>query len=244
MKKKDISVNKKLGILGGLGPMATVYFYELLVTHTSADRDQDHIDVIISGRATTPDRTAFILGKSSENPLPVMAEELRLLEKAGADIIVMPCNTAHYFYDELARRSRVPMLDIIHETLSSCAFLGMKTIGLLATEGTISSGSYEKRAEPLGLKVVVPSENDRAEINEQIYGRIKKNLPPDADRVRDVSEKLIRSGCDTVVLGCTELSLLRRDVLSGDRRFTDSMESLARSAIIACGKIPVGFQEN
>ena len=244
MNKKDISVNKTLGILGGLGPMATVYFYELLVKHTSADRDQDHIDVIISGRATTPDRTAFILGKSSESPLPVMAEELRLLEKAGADIIVMPCNTAHYFYDELARRSRVPMLDIIHETLSSCASLGMKTIGLLATEGTISSGLYERRAEPLGLKVVVPSENDRAEINEQIYGRIKKNLPPDADRVRDVSEKLIRSGCDTVVLGCTELSLLRRDVLSGDRRFTDSMESLARSAIIACGKIPVGFQEN
>ncbi|MBO4414173.1 MAG: aspartate/glutamate racemase family protein [Clostridia bacterium] len=232
---------KTLGILGGLGPMATVYFYELLVRHTSAGRDQDHIDVIISGRATTPDRTAFILGRSGDDPLPVMAEELLRLENAGADIVVMPCNTAHYFYDELARRARVPMLDIIHETLARCASLGMKRIGLLATEGTVRSGSYQKRAEPLGLEIAVPPESDQSVISEQIYGRIKKNLAPDAGAVISAAEKLRRSGCDTVVLGCTELSLMRKDALSGDTRFTDSMEALARAAILACGKEPLGL---
>ncbi len=230
-----------LGILGGLGPMATVYFYELLIAHTEASCDQDHIDVIVSGRATTPDRTAFILGRSLESPMPAMAEELRRLEKAGADLIVMPCNTAHYFYDELSSIATVPMLNIVSETLNHCAGLGMKKIGLLATEGTVRAGSYEKIAGPLGIEIMIPEKSEQEEISRQIYGRIKKNLSPDAGAVRAISGRMLDSGCDTVVLGCTELSLMRKRELAGDPDFTDSMEALAFSAIKACGKHPCGF---
>ena len=85
------------GIIGGLGPMASVYFYEMITEHTLAKCDQDHIDLLLTSRATTPDRTAYILGQSDESPLPVMISEAKRLISAGADVIVIPCNTAHYF---------------------------------------------------------------------------------------------------------------------------------------------------
>lgn len=124
----DEKIFKTLGILGGLGPMATVYFYEMLTEHTRVSCDQEHINIIISSRATTPDRTAYILGKSKENPLPVMVEEAHRLVSAGADVIVLPCNTAHYFYDELSRATGVPIINIITETVSYCLQNGMKKI--------------------------------------------------------------------------------------------------------------------
>ena len=112
MEKKPL-----LGVLGGLGPMSTFYFCELLTSHTLVRRDSDHIDMIISSRASTPDRTAFILGKSADDPLPVMRQEAARLVSAGADLIVIPCNTAHYFYEGLTEISTVPILNIIDETV-------------------------------------------------------------------------------------------------------------------------------
>ena len=135
-----------LGILGGLGPMSTVYFCELLIARTHALRDADHIDTIISSRATTPDRTAFILGLSEEDPLPIMCEEAERLARAGADLLVIPCNTAHYFYDGLQKSTSLPILNIIEETVAHLYRTGARTIGLLATDGTVLSRSYEKIA--------------------------------------------------------------------------------------------------
>jgi aspartate racemase len=99
---------KVLGILGGLGPMATVYFYEMLTRHTQAARDQDHIDVIINSRATTPDRTSYILGQSAENPFDIMAADAARLVTFGADVIAIPCNTATIFTTGSTRPSPSP----------------------------------------------------------------------------------------------------------------------------------------
>ena len=126
-----------LGVLGGLGPMSTVYFCELITAHTQATCDADHVDMIISSRASTPDRTAFILGQSKRDPLPVMIADAQKLTRAGADLIVIPCNTAHYFYNGLKSSIDTPMLNIIDETLSHLARIGTKRFGLLATEGTV-----------------------------------------------------------------------------------------------------------
>ena len=130
-----------LGILGGLGPMSSVYFYELLTAHTKASSDGDHIDLLISSRASTPDRTAFILGNSSSDPLPVMIEEAKRLERAGADLLVIPCNTAHYFYDGLKESCQIPILNIIEETVAHLYRNKIQKFGLLATAGTVESGS-------------------------------------------------------------------------------------------------------
>ena len=229
-----------LGILGGLGPMATVYFYEMLTAHTKALCDQDHIDVLISGRATTPDRTAYILGQSTANPLPVMAEETRRLVAAGASLLVLPCNTAHYFYDELAKITDVPFLNIIEETVRHCASRGWKKLGILATEGTIRSGAYHGVCERYGVEAVAPSQEQQAVINRIIYGEIKRGAEPDLTAFLAVADAMRAKGCDTLILGCTELSLLKK----GGRLssyYTDSLEVLAAATIRACGKTPFGF---
>ncbi len=229
-----------LGILGGLGPMATVYFYEMLTEHTLVTRDQDHIDILISSRASTPDRTAFILGQSKENPLPVMVEEANRLVKAGAEVLVLPCNTAHYFYDELSRQTGAPIINIITETVSYCVGRGMKKVGLLATEGTVRSGAYSDKCRAYGLSIEVPTPEGQQIINSIIYDDIKQGREPDANRFFRVADELTARGCETLILGCTELSLLKKSGRLGPR-FTDSLAVLADVTIRACGKTPVGL---
>ncbi|MBQ8331565.1 MAG: aspartate/glutamate racemase family protein, partial [Clostridia bacterium] len=101
-----------LGILGGLGPMSGVYFCEMLTRHTRAERDSEHLDFLLSSRASTPDRTDFILGRSDESPVPAMIGEVRKLIGAGADLIAIPCNTAHSFYESIQSASSVPVINI------------------------------------------------------------------------------------------------------------------------------------
>ncbi len=229
-----------LGILGGLGPMSTVYFCELLNRHTAATCDSDHIDMLISSRATTPDRTAYILDKSAPDPLPVMLAEAHRLERAGVDLIVMPCNTAHYFYDGLTEGCKTPILNIIAETCAHLSRTGTRTFGLLATEGTITSGAYERFCAPRGLTCITPSEEEQAVITDIIFGQIKQNKPVDMTAFHKVVDSLRSRGCEKIVLGCTELSLIKKLGLD-DELFVDSLDVLAHRTILACGKTPVGF---
>ncbi len=232
--------NILLGVLGGLGPMSTVYFCELLNRHTKALRDGDHIDMLISSRASTPDRTAFILGRSEKDPLPVMIEEAQRLERAGVDLIVIPCNTAHYFYDGIARQCRVPILNIIEETVKHLSRQGVDTVGLLATEGTVGSGAYEQIARAHGIRVLTPDEREQEVITSIIYDQIKQNKSPDLEAFLRVANSLCARGCQRLVLGCTELSLLKKAGLGGDI-FVDSLDVLAYRTILSCNKEPIGF---
>lgn len=229
-----------LGILGGLGPASTVYFCELLNRHTLAICDADHIDMLVSSRATTPDRTAYILDKNAPDPLPVMLAEAHRLEAAGVDLIVVPCNTAHYFYDGLAENCNTPILNIIDETCAHLGHIGTQKFGLLATEGTIQSGSYERFCTPRGMTCVTPTNEEQAIISDIIYGQIKQNKPVDMDAFYRVANALRARGCEKIVLGCTELSLLKKEGLD-DELFVDSLDVLAYRTIVACGKTPVGF---
>ncbi len=235
-----MKMNPLLGVLGGLGPMSTVYFCELLNRHTKAERDSDHIDMLISSRASTPDRTAFILGTSQADPLPVMLEEAHRLERAGADLIVIPCNTAHYFYEGLARECRVPLLNIIRETVSLLSAQSHQTVGLLATEGTVTSGAYHRVCEEYGMTCLVPTEEEQAVITSIIYDRIKQNKPADRAAFLRIADSLHARGCEKLVLGCTELSLLKKEGLD-EMLFVDSLDVLAYRTILACHKTPVGF---
>ncbi len=234
--------NILLGVLGGLGPMSTVYFCELLNRHTLAQKDSDHIDMIVSSRASTPDRTAFILGDSSVDPLPVMLADAQRLEAAGADLIVIPCNTAHYFYDGLALASRVPILNIIRETVAHLKRTGVQTFGLLATDGTVQSGAYHRVCAEQGIECLTPTSEEQVLIMSIIYDSIKQNKPVDGEAFLRVADSLTSRGCQRLVLGCTELSLLKAQGLC-DARFLDSLEVLAWRTILACGKEPIGFDE-
>ena len=229
-----------LGILGGLGPMASAYFYELICAHTKASCDQEHIDIILSSRASTPDRTSYIIGESPDNPLPYMIEDAKRLEAYGADAIVIPCNTAHYFIDEVRKSVSVSVPSIIEETSHYLKRAGAKKAGILATNGTLASGSYQTKLRLDGLDYEAPDEKYQRWLMELIYGDIKSGGKIDFDKFYAIVDHMKNKGCDRMILGCTELSLIKR-AIGEDDCLTDSLEVLAYCAIKLCGSETVGF---
>lgn len=233
---------KTLGVLGGLGPMSSVYFYEMITAHTAAVSDQEHLNILISSRAEIPDRTDFILGRSKNDPLPLMQTEAQRLADAGADIITIPCNTAHYFYRGIAKSCSVPILNIIEETAELCRYLGLSKVGVLATEGTIASGAYRTALGSVGVEYATCSEEDQRTVTDIIYAQIKQGKEPDLDRFLGVADTLTAHGCERIILGCTELSLLKRNYRLGGR-FIDPLEVLSLRAICECGGVPKDFDD-
>lgn len=231
-----------LGILGGLGPMATVYFYDMLVRHTKATCDQDHLDVIISSRASTPDRTSYILGQSTENPFDIMARDAQRLVTFGADVLAIPCNTAHYFYDRLNETISVPILNMVEETVLEAKARGCCRVGILATSGTVQTGTYSRMCERHGLEFVCPDESRQQDLMNVIYGDIKQGKRPDMARFFAVADSLKRQGCTRMILGCTELSIIKKDEQL-DAFYIDSMSVLAKNAITTFGRTPIGFEK-
>ena len=236
-------LNKKpvLGVLGGMGPLATLYFYELLISHTQAVKDADHLDVIISGRASTPDRTAYILNNKLANPVEVIARDLASLINYGATCIAIPCNTSHYFYEELRKISSVPILNMVEDTVAMLS-QRYKHIGVLATDGTVQAGLYQKACKHLDMECSVPKVQNQKKLMQIIYDQIKQGKKADLKSFLRITEDLVRQGCERIILGCTELSLIKRDEKLDDF-FLDSMEVLAYYSIVACNKVPVGFSE-
>lgn len=234
---------KLLGIIGGLGPASSAYFYELITRHTEASRDQDHIDIILSSRATTPDRTDFILGRSENSPLPAMIADAQSLEVYGASAIVIPCNTAHYFIDEVRRSVSVPMPSIITETVLHIRKCGFRKAAVLATEGTIRSGAYQREFAKFGMECMVPDEEGAAALMNIIYGKVKKGVIPPPEELYRVVDPLFDAGCDCAILGCTELSLIGEN-MTDDSRIVDSLTVLAACSIRLMGHKVTGLPDS
>lgn len=234
------SDRRLLGILGGLGPLASAYFYELLIEHTKASCDQDYIDIIMSGRATTPDRTDYILGKSKCSPVPYMIEDAKLLEQYGADAIVMPCNTAHHFIEEVRDCVSIPVPSIIEQTAHFVKRARVKNVAILATAGTVASRAYQDVFDCLGVTYTIPDSDVQSSLTSIIYEDVKRGNIPDKDKLVSAVEPLFKSGCDAMILGCTELSTLKRE-LKDDDRFIDSLEVLAHVAIRMFDRETCGF---
>jgi aspartate racemase len=215
--------------------MASAYFYQMVTAHTAASCDQDHIDMLISSRATTPDRSAFIMKQSRNDPFAVMEHEARRLVAFGAEVLAVPCNTAHYFYTRLSEAVPVPVLNMVELTVRKAAAEGCRKLGILATTGTVHTDTYQLACKANGLDYAVPDADGQRAVMQVIYDGVKAGRPPDAARFNAVAAALFDAGCQALVLGCTELSLLRRDG-GPDGRILDSMEVLAEAAILACGK--------
>ena len=229
---------KVLGVLGGVGPLATIYFADLVIKMTQADTDQEHIAMVILNHSSIPDRTEYILDKSKPNPLPVMIRDAKVLEEDDCDYIVIPCNTAHYFYEEIQKSVNVPIINILEETVKYCekTIPNIKKIGVLATDGTIKSNAYQNIIEKHSLECVVPSEYDQKSLMNIIYNQVKAGKEVDIYEFQRIIGELKKQGCDAVVLGCTELSIIKKDFDISRADIVDSMECLARASILACDK--------
>ncbi|HPU63549.1 MAG TPA: amino acid racemase [Mobilitalea sp.] len=224
---------KKLGVIGGLGPLATAYFYELICRMTDANKDQEHLDMIIIGKSSIPDRTEYILGKSTDSPLPHLKEAARTLEIMEVDYIAIPCITAHYFYRELSESIKVPIIHIIKETVRYLKNRGVKSAGIMATEGTIKSNLFQKELHENGINPVIPSKIGQKYISDIIFNNVKAGIPVDMENFKIANDELLSKGADTIILGCTELSLLKRTADIGPG-FIDALEVLAMCCINKC----------
>ncbi len=227
---------KKLGVIGGLGPMATAYFLQLLVQMTEARTDQEHIEVLLHSKPQIPDRTRFILGQSREDPLPQMVEIGRELAGQGAELIAVPCVTAHYFQKKLEDSIGIPVVDTIRETALSLKAAGVTKAGILATDGTIESGLFQRAFAGEGISAMLPDRAGQQAVMQIIYQNVKAGQPVDSAAFWRVAEGLFGQGAPAVLLACTELSLVKRDFGLGEG-FLDVMEVLARKAVLICGRL-------
>ncbi len=222
---------KRLGVIGGLGPLATAYFYELVIKMTDAVTDQEHIEMMIYSKPSIPDRTDYILRKTTENPVHPMLDIGRRLVAMGADYIAIPCITAHYFHDVLSRGIKAPVIHAIRETAVYLKKQGIRHAGIMATEGTIHSALFQKELEEYGILSVLPSDESQQAISDIIYQNIKANQPVDYTKFEGISEQLRCDGAEVIILGCTELSLIKRDFNIGPG-YLDAMEVLAMRCVV------------
>lgn len=238
---------KVIGILGGMGPEATLDCFKKIIKNTPAGKDQDHLRIIIDSNPKIPDRTAAILG-TGPSPLPLLLEGCRTLQQAGADFIIMPCISAHFFQEELRQQITLPFVSIfdVVATIISHNHKKIKTVGLLGTTGTIRGGLFQKRLREEGIETVLCDSKVQDQVMAAIYD-IKKVR---ADRSREAvtaslsaaAQVLVDSGAQGIIAGCTEipLALSTADVTVP---YFDSLLILARAAIRRAGVKPTPIAE-
>lgn len=227
---------KTIGILGGMGPLATADLFQKIILNTEAHSDNDHIHILVDNNTEIPDRTNHILGEG-KNPLPILIESALRLELLGAQLIIMPCNTAHYYYADIKHFLHVPFLNMIEETAKEIKIKSPVTerVGLLATSGTYASGIYDKIFQQYGLTVIKPDKDQQQVIMEIIYG-VKSGMSDlDIDAFTKVLNRLKEQNIQTYVLGCTELPIAWQK-FGLEESFIDPTVILAKSAIRAVGK--------
>lgn len=225
---------KSIGIIGGMGPLATADLFEKIILHTQASCDQEHLRVYIDSNTRIPDRTAALLCGGAD-PAPELVSSARGLEAQGADVLIMPCNTAHNFYDAVQAAVSVPVLHMIRLTARALTDRGVRTAGLLATDGTVRTGIYQRTFAGTGVELLVPEEAEQRAIMDMIYQGVKAGRRDyDAAAARRAMEALMSRGAETLILGCTELPLAAK-LYSLEFPVTDPTLELALGAIRYAG---------
>jgi aspartate racemase len=237
---------RTIGVIGGMGPLATAEFYVRLVRATLAATDQEHLHVLMDRNPEIPDRTAAIEGRGPD-PTPALVATARRLVAAGAEVLVMPCNSAHAFLDAIRRDVPVPVLDIMEEVAASAAALTPvpAAVGLLATAGTVRQRLYHQALARRGINVVTPDAAGQEAMSEVIASvKAGETGSTVRGRARAAAEELVRAGAGAIVLGCTELPLV---LAPADVRvpLLDGTEILARAAIReGFGEYQVGHERS
>ncbi|WP_310714107.1 aspartate/glutamate racemase family protein [Streptomyces lydicus] len=222
-----------LGILGGMGPLATADFYRRLVERTPAAGDQGHLPVVMWADPGVPDRTAALLGKGP-SPVPALVEGARWLQRAGVSCIAVPCNTAHAYVQQLSRATGVEILDMIEAALRTAVerAAGVERVGILSTQGTRLARLYERAGDRIGVEVT------------QVSGRVQREYVDGAIRavkggaggelaegwIAAAAEALKGQGAQVVIAACTEIPLVSR-VAARVLPLVDSTEALVDAAL-------------
>jgi len=221
---------KTIGILGGMGPEATVFFYQKILNLTPAEKDQDHIPTLIYSNPQIPNRTEAILTHQLDLAAKALGDSAKILEDGGASFIVIPCNTAHFWIEDIREAVSIPVVDMIEETVRFLVDkLHMKKVGLLSTIGTQKTEVYQKKGAEFSLEILVPNEELSQRVMD-VIGEIKKGNKAEAQlkRIEQVKAWFQEQGVHQLVLGCTELPLLFEKETEWA---LDPMDVLARIAV-------------
>lgn len=222
--------------------MATVYFLQLVTEMSRAERDQEHMEILLHSNPRIPDRTRYILGQSSDSPLPMMIQAGRGLAAQGAELVAIPCITAHYFHSRLEEGIGVPVINAPAETAECLKTAGISKAGIMATDGTVSSGVMQKALEAEGIQCVLPDREGQSMVMSLIYDDVKAGKSADPVKFKNASGQLFGMGAEVVLLACTELSLIKRDSSVGPE-FLDVLEVLARRAVLSCGRLKDKYRD-
>ena len=222
----------KLGVIGGMGPLATVSFYERVVLNTAAKCDNEHIDMVVLSHASMPDRTKCIIENKGGEFLEVIKKDFKILEDIGVEAVAIPCNTSHYFFDEFKKFTNLRIINMIEETILEVKKRGIEKVAVFGTLGTLNSKVYEKYANQHGILVKEVSPEDKQAVMDIIYD-IKETNALDGRRFVDILSRY----CDDETVGiiaCTELSLLD---IPQDINTIDALDVLVKRSIELSGAV-------
>lgn len=226
---------KVLGVIGGMGPLATELFYKMVIEHTRASCDQDHINMIILNHASMPDRTAAIMSGNTEVVFEKLLKDALYIVQGGADYIAIPCNTSHFLLERLKKEVPAGIISMIDSAADAAKEKGAVRAGILATDGTVKMGLYQKALLLRGIEPVVPSAESQKLVMKIIYDGIKSGEKPDYSDFLFIEDELKLSGCDCALLACTELSCFS-EMFDLSDYYIDAMLEMALRAVALCGK--------
>ena len=216
----------KLGVIGGMGPLATVKFYDKIVLNTEAYNDNEHIDLIVLNHSTMPDRTRCIIENKDTEFLNEIKKDLEILDKIGVDVVAIPCNTSHYFYDEFKNFVNLRIINMIEETILEIKRRGIKKVAVFGTLGTLNSKVYNKYAKENGIEVKELSLEDKKTVMDIIY-KIKETNNLENKEFIEILNKYCND--ETIgIIACTELSLLD---ISKNINTIDALDILVNKSI-------------
>lgn len=199
-------MTKTVGIIGGMGPLATCDLMRKIIEMTDASSDQEHLHIIVDNNTQVPDRTTAIL-YGGEDPKKEIIKSAKALEKIGAEVLIIACNTSHYFFEEIKSSVDTPMLSMIEETAKQVIRKGYKKVGLLATDGTCRAGVYGTVFEQMGIELIMPEGEKQQAVMDLIYKGVKAGKADyNCSDFENTIEYLLNQGAEAVILGCTELS--------------------------------------
>lgn len=234
---------KRLGIIGGMGSKATAVFMDMLVEHTEAKRDQDHLDMVILNHASLPDRTEVIRSNEGERFLNEVEKDIRLLEYAQVANIAIPCNTSHFFHAQMQAMTNIPIIHIVEETFKEiCTRLEPGSrVGVLATNGTMQSGIYRDACVKYGMEYYSLSDDLQQRVMDIIYLDVKRDNNVSPQKLEALINELVDlAHCQCIIIACTELSCI--SIGDKTRPFcVDAMDVLVKRSIELSGKRSVGW---
>ena len=223
---------KRLGILGGMGPAASAEFVVRLIEQTPASCDQEHIPFVLWNNPQVPDRSTS-LRNEDDRPLPFLLQGVQVLKAVGCDLIVIPCNTAHFWYDDMIKL-KVPIVHIVDSVADALRDAGVEngTIGVMGTQATVELGLYQYKLNKFGWDCIVPSKEEMDTLVQPAIDLIKGGkIVESQPLIVKVIHSLIDRGAQAVVLGCTELPLAIKIPKENGVPIINSIDSLVKSVI-------------